>query len=259
MKKNKVFFVFLITAIAIVFTSCTGKNPLEPAIKQAWGGYDYSPYRQNMAWAYSVKYPSENLSVNLMYLVSGREYFEPYNGWQVSVFIDGQAAYYTVYAKTDEAIYNYNPDPEEWTLEYEIPFVIGNKWGYETLVEDPITEVEWNIKVNKEVMLKEDVSVTAGNFEDCAKVKEIIKWSSADSIYQDSSYYYILVCWYAPNIGLIKRLVIETDKDYLTNYSMILNKFYKDFYSASSSFQLGIPEVVTNEHVLPVVYHHLTH
>jgi len=259
MKRNWIVFTFLVMIAAIAFTSCTSENPLEPAIRQAWGSYDYFPYKVNMAWVYSVKYPSENLSLSVMYIVSGREYFAPYNGWQISVLIGGVPTYYTVYAETDEAIYNYNPEPEEWLLEYKIPFVIGNKWDYKTVLTNPVNGIEFNVNVHKEVISREVISVTAGDFKNCVKVYEHINFSSTDPIYHDSSYYYIQECWYAPDIGLIKEIIIETNKDYLTDYSCILNQFYENYYQTTSNFQFHTSGKNTCNNAIPILVRNVAH
>ena len=235
MIRNRIIIALIFIITIIVFISCTTENPIGPAIKQTWGTYDYFSYGLHENWEYIERYPYENDSSDYWLYIFGQEYIKPYTGWQVGILIDGiPTGYYYVNAETSEGVYNCNPYGRVWWLMYKIPFIVGDKWHSETIYMDFYDE-EWQRTFDVEVIGREDVSVIADDYEDCVKLKVRLKDSLVDTTSGDSSYYYVREAWYAPNIGLIKWVIIETDVEVWTDASCILKKRYHKRYEGSSS------------------------
>lgn len=246
MKRNRIFFALLFIIIAITFTSCSSENPIGPAIRQTWGTYDYFSYGIYENWKYQETYPYMDFTYELWFYIFGQEYREPYDGWQIAIFNDGEyTGYYNLNALASQAMYRYNFDINEWVLWYEIPFVIGNKWHSETSFKN-LDDREWKEILDVEVVARTDISIGAGDYEDCVKLLMTVKNSLVDTTSGNSSYYYVKEEWYAPNVGLVKWVIIETDVEAWRDASRILKKRYHRVYTGSSSaFQYRDSDKIT--------------
>jgi len=235
MRKKRVFLVLLLIVTAILLFSCSGKNPIGPTIRQTWGTYDYFGYGKYQNWKYIERYPHEKDSFEVWYYIFGTEYIKPYEGWQIWLLIDGVNTWlYHLDAKTDNAVYNYNPYTSDWVLFYEIPFVIGNRWYSSTTFEDELF-VQWKEERRVEVVGRENVSVIAGDYEDCYKILNKKNYSMFGG---DSTYYYNMEMWYAPHIGLVKWIITETDIIEWKDASRVLKKkYYERFSGSANGFQ----------------------
>lgn len=235
MIKKLSLFIIIVIITGAILTSCTSKNPLGPTISQAWGTYDYFGYGKYKNWKYIERYPNQNDSFEVWLYIFGTEYIEPYKGWQIWLFIDGVNTWlYSLDAKTDNAVYGYNPYTTDWVLYHEIPFVIGNKWYSSTTFEDGLF-VQWREERRVEVVARENVSVIAGDYEDCYKILSKENYSMFGG---DSTYYYNMEMWYAPYIGLVKWVITETDIVEWKDASGVLKKkYYERFAGSTNSFQ----------------------
>lgn len=254
MKKNRIFLIFLFIVTTILLTSCSSENPIGPAIRQTWGTYDYLSYGMWENWKYIERYPFENDSFEVWYYIFGREFRKPYKGWQIAIFIDGEfTGYYYLNITTSEAMYNFNPGISDWWLIYEFPFIIGNKWHSETIVKDS-NDDEWKRTIDAEILAREDISVVAGDYEDCVKLLVRIENSLIDTTGGDSSYYYVREEWCAPNVGLVKWVITETDVEAWRNASRILKKRYHRVYTGSSgALQYRDSDKITYWERIPMV------
>jgi len=259
MKKMKSIYVILFILVAICSTSCTGKNPLEPIINQAWGNYDYFPLARDMAWYYIESYPYDSSSYEIVRWVCGRSYREPYYGWAVCEMVDGVSmGYYYLYANTNEGIYNYYSYPEKWCLLYQVPFVIGNKWSFESTMQKSNGQLIHRT-LKGEVMSREDMKTEYGEYKDCIKLLISVKDSFVGSPVNDSSYYFIDEVWFAPNIGRVKWVTVDTDIDYWLGNSLVLTKYFKEYYISSNNLPANNPVTFNRKPGYPILHSIIDH
>jgi len=227
--------IVLFASFSII--SCSKENPVGVLIRQTWGNYDYFTYKLHATWEYQANYPADNSYVNITHYIFGQEYIAPYTGWQVVVSYFGVPQYYYLDAKTEDAIYGYIPSIEEWSLRYSVPLIIGNKWHVEMKTIDFYTDIEYKVTIIREIIGRESVSIMAGTFENCFKLIMHEEWEAVDTTFADSNYYYDAECWYAPYVGLIEMIVINTDKQYLEGYSKILKQFKQGSESSAYPYE----------------------
>lgn len=251
--RRKMFFLYLlILIIALSIISCS-KNPIGPAIKQTWGTYDYFSYGLYENWEYIEIYPNVPDTINFWLYCFGQEYIKPYKGWQIGIIINGvPTGYYYLDALTSEAMYNSNPYGRVWWLMYELPFIVGNEWHTETIYLD-FNDVEWKRTFDAKVIGRGDVSVIAGDYKGCVKILENVKDCLVDTTNGDSSYYWTMEEWFAPNVGLIKWVITSTDVEELENAYGILTKRYHSIYNPSSyRFQFRNAKKINSEMGFPI-------
>jgi hypothetical protein len=236
--KKMVLFVLLPLLISIMFFSCS-ENPVGPVIRHIWGTSDYFPYEIYMNWKYEVEDPGYNLDYELWHYVDEKVYIQPDSGWAVVAIIDDIPLYYFLIAERLDGIYRHTSE-SGWLLEYELPFVIGSKWNLESSFTDSLLG-EVTEKIDVEVLDREKVSVIAGTYEDCVKLKMDVSVSIVDTAGNDSSYYYKQYEWYAPNVGLVKWVIYDSDIPEMVGGNGMLKKKFKEYYfSGSGGFQSKI-------------------
>jgi hypothetical protein len=234
MEQKSMFLAALIAILAMcLLISCTSENPLTPVIKDAWGDYDYFPFAVGTAWLYDAHYPQDSLTIEWLEHVDLMGHLDPYTAYRMRIVVDGVFLGYVIWAEPDEEVLSYDPYEDEWLLEYVVPFVLGNKWEEHTLVStDPVTYL---VHTERKVTGREHITVPAGTFVDCIKLREKITWTATDLQYADSSFYYVKDCWCAPNIGILKWVVRESDIPAMVGNSLVLKEFFRS-YQGSHGF-----------------------
>lgn len=105
---------------------------------------------------------------------------------------------------------------QSWLLEYQLPFVLGNLWS-ETY-NDTVIILGDTFKIYQQIWRKvmeiTDISVPAGSFFQTYK----IEFSETFSL-NDSTEQYIGFEWFAPGVGLIKRITNNVE-EVLIDYSV---------------------------------------
>jgi hypothetical protein len=237
-KKINILFILLSLFVATLFYSCSKENPVGYGINQIWGTTDYIPYDWYFNWQYQVDIPADSSQYELWYYVFGKEYIEPYSGWQIAIIYDGvPSGYYYLNANPGDGIYNSNPYGRVWWLTYEFPFIVGNRWHSETIVLDT-KEREWRREIDVKILNKEDMDVIAGNYENCIKLYIKVTNSLVDITANDSSYYYEMHEWYAPNVGLVKEEIFDSDiEEWIGIRYLLKRKFTEPFTGGSGSLQ----------------------
>lgn len=218
---------------AFLVSSCTSNNPLAPAIKDAWGDYDYFPFGLNVAWLYDLTYPSDTVTYEFLYHIDQVGYLDPYLGYRMVISVEGIVIASPAWAVTEEEVFQNNWDENGWFLQYVTPFVLGNRWDEH--VVSSIPPVTYNVDIEKEVKARKTGTVPAGTYEDCIKFREEFRHTAADLQYADSSYYYVLERLYAPNIGLIREEIVESDVPGLAGAVMAMRQFYIDYQGSFGS------------------------
>ena len=248
MKQMSIVYFAVLFIVGACFISCTKDNPLESVIREIWGDYDYLPYAIGYTWTYNVNVPQDTVSYNMTYNVAAREYQEPYNAWKINVLYEWIIIGYQYVAETDNAIYYFYFYNEQWAMFSRFPFVIGNSWSDAATVTDRDSIVYYRFEIHGEVTGREEVSVRAGTYENCAVVREQHRYIALDPMYEDSSYYFYQNVWFAPNVGMVKLEVTESDLDYMVGYTESLREFKK-----SGSTAMGARDIEKRNSILPRV------
>ncbi len=219
--------------LVLLLHSCTSDNPLTPAIRDAWGEYNYFPYVLNVAWFYEMSYPPDTTTYEVRYHIDQTGYLEPYLGYRMVIAIEDIIITSQAWAITEEKVFQNNWDANGWFLQYVTPFVLENRWSEHIVYTIP--PVTYNVNIEKEVVERKTLTVPAGTYEDCVKFREHFQYTAADLQYADSSYYYTLERWYAPNIGLIREDIVASDRPGLAGGRMVMKQFITN-YQGSSAF-----------------------
>jgi hypothetical protein len=105
---------------------------------------------------------------------------------------------------------------ENWLLEYRLPFVVGNYWS--DVFTDTVVILGDTFRLHQMIWRKvveiADLSVPAGSFFQTYKLEFSETFMLNDSTEQYSGYE-----WFAPGIGLIKR-IINNSEEVLIDYSV---------------------------------------
>lgn len=236
---KKINLILILLFSLLLFHSCSKENPVGYGINQIWGTTEYMPYDWYFNWQYQVDIPADSSQFELWYYVFGKEYIKPYSGWEVAIIYDGvPSGYYYLDANPGNGIYRFNPDVGEWVLIYELPIIDGNGWHSETFYLDA-QEREWREKLDAIVRCKEEVEVIAGSYENCLKIYLRVIDFLVDTTGNDSSYYYEMHEWYAPNVGLIKWEVTNSDiSEFVGQRGLLKRKFTEPFAGSYHSYQL---------------------
>jgi hypothetical protein len=246
-RKVKAIIVLLLIPIVIVLVSCSSENPIGPVINQTWGTLNYFSYEVHDNWKYRVIYPNLGDTLELWYYIFGTEYIAPYEGYQRAILVNEiPTGYYYLDALQRNALYNFNPDISKWVLFYKLPFINDNSWESETNYRD-FQNDEWKITLEVDVLQRESVSVIAGDFEDCVKIFRRETHIPIDTTAGDSTLYYEEERWFAPDVGLIKWRMIDTNDEDLRNAVVELKRAYHERYTGTSSFLQSESELVFSD------------
>ncbi len=103
-----------------------------------------------------------------------------------------------------------------WTVQYHLPFVLGNYWSNTyndttTVLGDTFYTSQ---TITRKVVAVEDINVPAGSFLQTYKLEYIENVTINDSTEQYSGFE-----WYAPGLGLVKKIVNNTEQ-VLIDYSV---------------------------------------
>ena len=216
MKKFTVLFILLVSLIG-----CSKK------------GNSYCPLDEGKTWTYQVSISGfliGNKTINATITnLSNREI----NGKETvpqKLDINNQT-YFTFISEDSKGSYELGSqgpgmvEPEvrskpNYFIKY--PFKVGTEWEYETNTSLLNEKINVNLKSRLE-STNETVTVPAGTFNDCLKIKSTgvakkkIGWNKRESK-ADIVHYY----WYAPGIGNIKTVIEEKGDFYLAGGSMVI-------------------------------------
>ena len=229
MNKKRLALIVLLISTSLCLISCFEKNPIGPVIRQTWGDYDYFGYCIYTNWEYQENHPHSNTLYEIRYNIFGQEFRNPRTGWQRLLVIDDELIGYYLISIDRNGLYYYNFSRNIWHLHYELPLIIGNKWSLNyTYDEDLETMVRVNI--NREVLERKDQTVMGVEYEDCMRIKKAVHVQYFKSDTLDSSYYYVLEEWLAPNTGMVKWIITSTDVDEWVQASCYLERKYGEKY-----------------------------
>jgi hypothetical protein len=105
---------------------------------------------------------------------------------------------------------------EVWTVQYHLPFVLGNYWSNTyrdtaTVLGDTYYTSQ---AITRKVVAVEDINVPAGSFLQTYKLEYMETIAINDSSEQYSGFE-----WYSPGLGLVKSIINNTTKE-LIDYSV---------------------------------------
>lgn len=108
------------------------------------------------------------------------------------------------------------PIQNVFLLQYKFPFILGSSWS--TTFNDTVNVLGENYVIKqtiaRQVVAIEDINVPAGSFFQTYKIDFIESF-----MLNDSTEYYAGSEWYAPDVGLVKR-VINHNEQVLIEYSL---------------------------------------
>lgn len=226
-KKKKSLFILLPFLTSIIFFSCS-ENPVGPVINHIWGTSDYFPYEIYMNWKYEVENPALDLQYELWRYVDVKVYKQPDSAWVIVDIINDIPLYYFYVAERVDGIYR-SSEESGWWLEYELPFILGSKWESESSLTDSLLG-EVTQKIDIEVLCRENVNTMAGNFEECVKLRVDVSVSIVDTSGADSSYSFKQYEWFAPNVGLVKWVIYQSDIPEMVGENGLLKRKFKEYY-----------------------------
>ncbi len=105
---------------------------------------------------------------------------------------------------------------KEWLLQYRLPFVLGSFWSEAFTDTVVVLGDTYHIKqtITRWVVEITDLTVPAGTFLQTYKIEYYEIFILNDSVENYSGYE-----WFAPNVGLIKKIINNTET-HLINYSV---------------------------------------
>jgi hypothetical protein len=208
--KNKFYWLICLSVFLLLIINCSDDWLLYRTSS------DYFPLKTGDEWVYEKNgtiTTIETLTDTTAYGLAcshlirnfGDEYWSKENG-DVKKLI-----FRTVdYGGTDYVL------QQSWLLEYRLPFVIGNYWS-ETF-NDTVVILGDTFRLHQTMWRKvvqiADLSVPAGSFYQTYKLEYSETFSLNDSTEEYSGFE-----WFAPGIGLIKRVINNSD-EVLIDYSV---------------------------------------
>jgi len=207
--RNKFNWLVIFPIFVLLIVSCNDDWLLYRA------GNDYFPLKNGTWWKYESDGVITNIEIQTDTVINN----QPCSHW-ITNFADeywskDNGNIKKIILKT----VNYNGTDyvlqQNWLLEYEIPFILGNYWT--DTFNDTIVILGDTYRIYhtiwRNVVDIADTSVPAGTFFQTYKLEFSETFMLNDSTEQYSGYE-----WFAPGIGLIKRIINNSDEvliDYL--------------------------------------------
>jgi len=161
----------------------------------------YFPLKEGMRWEYNVISDQGETKKLIITNLAPREV----NGKKVTPrkWVIGGTTFFELMEKDDTGIYRYaeqkgeNAPPILITpIECHLRFPItqGNSWNMTTKVDNRTLNLSLTIE-----SVSDDVTVPAGTFKDCVKIKQVGENEADDAVMGYE--------WYAPRVGVVKSMV----------------------------------------------------
>jgi len=209
--KNKIIYFTPIVFALLVSISCHNQD---------WILYrassDYFPLRNGDWWKYETQNITKLVEVQGDTFVNNQPCIHLFNAYEDEYWTDDNGNMRKLnlrtvnYGGTDYVLEN------EWLLQYKLPFVLGSLWSDVFTDTVVILGDSYRLKHNiiRKVVQIEDLNIPAGTFFQAYKIEYNETFTFNDSIENYSGFE-----WFAPGVGLIKK-VINNSETILTDYSV---------------------------------------
>ena len=210
------------TQILLLLLLVVGGCSMDPLVYRI--GSDYIPMDAvGNTWSYNLSSGGEKLvSVAGSSIMLRRDCMRVQVNLQDGYWYKGED-YFDEYVKTT---YLFNEEfvlEERWARRLALPLVLGNTWAdeFENTIMVYGEPVKRSVTLDGKVVAIRDVSVPAGRFDQCYVVR-LEQVGVIDTPYGNGSVDSTFVEeYYAPDIGLIKRVNLLTlEKEELRDYSL---------------------------------------
>ena len=161
----------------------------------------YFPLQEGMRWEYNVTSDQGETKKLIITNLAPREV----NGKKVTPrkWVERGNTFFELMEKDDTGIYRYAEQkgenappilitPKECHLRF--PITQGNSWNMTTTVDNSALNLSLTIE-----SVSDDVTVPAGSFKDCVKIKQVGENDAGAAVMGYE--------WYAPKVGVVKSMV----------------------------------------------------
>ena len=206
---NKLKIFLIIFAITIVL-SCNNSDWI---LYRA--GNDYFPLQKGYWWQYESNGVYETVEVKGDTVAYGRPCIHLLRDFDDEFWIKDNDEIRKLEFRTKNYDGTEYPIQQAWLLQYRLPFILGNYWTES--FTDTVLVLGDTYRINQTITRKitdiTDLSVVAGMFIQTYKVEYYETITINDSIEYYSGYE-----WFAPNVGLVKKIINNVEK-ILVDYS----------------------------------------
>lgn len=211
MKLNTNITVYLIIFLSVIILTCNNNDWI---LYRA--GNDYFPLKKGNWWQYETNGIFEMVEVKGDTVAYDRPCVHLLRNFADEYWVKDNGDVKKLELRT----VNYNGTDyiiqKEWLLQYRLPFVLGSFWSEAFADTVVVLGDTYHIKqtITRQVFEINDTTVPAGTFLQTYKIEYTETFILNDSTEYCSGYE-----WYAPGVGLIKKISNNIEKN-LIDYSV---------------------------------------
>jgi hypothetical protein len=208
---NKQHYKLLfIIALFLVVISCNNDDWLLYRT-----GQDYFPIKKDSWWKYENQTGTELVKVEGDTVINNRPCLHLLRNFASEYWVKDNGQIEKLVVKTINYAGNDYALQESWLLQYQLPFVLGSAWSES--FADTVMVLGDSFRIQQTIARKvveiNDVNTPAGTFFQTYKIEYVETYTLNDSTENYAGYE-----WFAPGIGLVKKIINNTEQ-ILIDYS----------------------------------------